>query len=200
MSGLYRVAYSLGFRPWQQAGSKPQKFESLPRNQPAARVRSTWVRHRRPHDRAGEPGLADDRRRQPAQGPADRARPGRRLRADVTFVRGDVTSLRPYDLGTTAGFFADVGCFHHLPRPTRQAMAAAVIAARHREPRFCCSPSPRQTRAAASRSKPGRGRNNFHWLGGPRRRTRRHLRNAAPTAALRPRRHHLGLRPSTPAI
>lgn len=39
-----------------------------------------------------------------------------------------MTSLRRDDIGAAADFFADVGCFHHLPGPARQAMAAAVTA------------------------------------------------------------------------
>ncbi len=48
---------------------------------------------------------------------------------DVTFVHGDVTALRAGDIGAPADFFLDVGCFHHLPGPGRQAMADCVTAA-----------------------------------------------------------------------
>jgi len=48
---------------------------------------------------------------------------------DVTFVHGDVTALRAGDIGAPADFFLDVGCFHHLPGPGRQAMAGCVTAA-----------------------------------------------------------------------
>jgi hypothetical protein len=41
----------------------------------------------------------------------------------------DVTALQPGDIGGAAGFFLDVGCYHHLPGPGRQAMAVAVTAA-----------------------------------------------------------------------
>jgi len=49
--------------------------------------------------------------------------------ADVTFVPGDVTALQAGDIGAPADFFLDVGCFHHLPGPGRQAMAESVTAA-----------------------------------------------------------------------
>jgi hypothetical protein len=44
-------------------------------------------------------------------------------------VLGDATALRRGDIGGAADFFLDVGCFHHLPGPGRQAMAAAITAA-----------------------------------------------------------------------
>ena len=48
---------------------------------------------------------------------------------DVTFVQGDVAALRVDDIGAPADLFLDVGCFHHLPGPARQAMADCVAAA-----------------------------------------------------------------------
>jgi SAM-dependent methyltransferase len=57
-----------------------------------------------------------------------RARPAA-SRADVTFIHGDVTTLQRDDIGGAADFFLDVGCFHHLPGPARQAMATAITAA-----------------------------------------------------------------------
>jgi SAM-dependent methyltransferase len=135
MSGFYRVAYAVGFRPWERAGQQArEQFESLLERETSQRpappghavdLGCGTGAHTIELANRGWRAIGVDN--QPRALRVARARAAA-CRADVTFVRGDVTSLRRDDIGAAADFFADVGCFHHLPRTARQAMAAAVTA------------------------------------------------------------------------
>jgi SAM-dependent methyltransferase len=136
MSGFYALAYATGLRPWERAGRQ------------AAAEFSGLIDHET-SQRPAPPGRAVDlgcgtgahtielaNRGWQATGIDNQPRALRIARAraaacqaDVTFVRGDVTALRGDDIGGAADLFLDVGCFHHLPGPARQAMAAAITAA-----------------------------------------------------------------------
>jgi SAM-dependent methyltransferase len=136
MSVFYAVAYAVGFRPWERAGREAhEQFGGL--------------LDREAMERPAPPGRAVDLGCGTGAHAIDLARRGwctvgidnqhRALRiararaaaagADVTFVPGDVAALRVDDIGAPADFFLDVGCFHHLPGPGRQAMARSVTAA-----------------------------------------------------------------------
>jgi SAM-dependent methyltransferase len=136
MNGFYTLAYAIGFRPWEKAGRQAaEEFSALLDRETAHRPA--------PPGRAVDLGcgtgthtieLAD--RGWQATGIDNQPRALRiaqaraaACHADVTFLRGDVTALRRDDVGGAADFFLDVGCFHHLPGPARQAMAAAITAA-----------------------------------------------------------------------
>ena len=136
MSGFYTLAYAIGFRPWEQAGRQ-------------AAAEFSRLLDREASQRPAPPGRAVDlgcgtgahtielaNRGWQAAGVDNQPRALRIARAraaacqaDVTFVHGDVTTLRLDDIGGAADFFLDVGCFHHMPGPGRQAMAAAITAA-----------------------------------------------------------------------
>jgi len=136
MSGFYTLAYAIGFRPWEQAGRRgAEEFSRL--------LDRELTQRPAPPGRAVDLGCGTGAHtielaslgwqaagvdNQPRALRIARARAAA-CQADVTFVQGDVTALRRDDIGGTADFFLDVGCFHHLPGPARQAMAAAITAA-----------------------------------------------------------------------
>ncbi|MGE5285896.1 MAG: class I SAM-dependent methyltransferase [Micromonosporaceae bacterium] len=136
MSGFYRFAYAVGFRPWERAGQ-------------AAAEQFAALLDREAKDRPTPPGRAVDlgcgtgmhtielhRRGWRAAGLDNQPRALRTARAraaaagaDVSFIRCDVTAFSASDIDGAADFFLDVGCFHHLPAPRRLQMARRVTAA-----------------------------------------------------------------------
>jgi SAM-dependent methyltransferase len=136
MSRFYTLAYAIGFRPWEQAGRQAaEEFSSLldreASQRPAPPGRAVDLgcgtgTHTIELANRGWQAVGIDN--QPRALRIALARPAA-SHADVTFVQGDVTTLRRDDIGGAADFFLDVGCFHHLPGPGRQAMAAAITAA-----------------------------------------------------------------------
>jgi SAM-dependent methyltransferase len=136
MSGFYTLAYAIGFRPWERAGRQAaEEFSSLLDREltqrPAAHGRAVDLgcgtgAHTIELANRGWQAVGVDN--QPRALRIARARAAA-CQADLTFVRGDVTALRREDIGGAADFFLDVGCFHHLPGPARQAMATAITAA-----------------------------------------------------------------------
>ena len=136
MSRFYALAYATGFRHWEKAGRQAaEQFSGLldreTNQRPAPPGRAvdlgcgTGAHTIELADHGWQATGIDN---QPRALRIARARAAA-SHADVTFVRGDVTALQPGDIGGAADFFLDVGCFHHLPGPARQAMAAAITAA-----------------------------------------------------------------------
>ncbi len=136
MSGFYTVAYTVGFRPWERAGQEAaEQFgelldrEAMERPTPPGRAVDLGCgtgTHTIDLASRGWRAVGIDNQRRALQIARARAAASG---TDVTFVRGDVTALRAGDIGAPADFFLDVGCFHHLPGPGRQAMAKSVTAA-----------------------------------------------------------------------
>ena len=129
MSVGYAIAYRLGIRPWERAGSAAQaSFDALLDREEAERPQS--------------PGRALDLGCGRGQHTAELAARGwdavgldnipRALEdartsapTGATFVEGDVTAMDPSALGTF-DFFLDVGCFHGLSPEQRAAQARGV--------------------------------------------------------------------------
>jgi SAM-dependent methyltransferase len=136
MSGFYTVAYAVGFRPWERAGREAaEQFgglldrEAMERPAPPGRAVDlgcgTGTHAINLASRGWRAVGIDNQHRALKIARARAAASG----TDVTFVHGDVTALRAGDIGAPADFFLDVGCFHHLPGPGRQAMADCVTVA-----------------------------------------------------------------------
>ena len=136
MSGFYTVAYAVGFRPWERAGREAaEQFgelldrEAMERPTPPGRAVDlgcgTGTHAINLASRGWRAVGIDNQHRALKIARARAAASG----TDVTFVHGDVTALRAGDIGAPADFFLDVGCFHHLPGPGRQAMADCVTVA-----------------------------------------------------------------------
>ena len=136
MSGFYTVAYAVGFRPWERAGREAaEQFgglldrEAMERPAPPGRAVDlgcgTGTHAINLASRGWRAVGIDNQHRALKIARARAAASG----ADVTFVPGDVTALQAGDIGAPADFFLDVGCFHHLPGPGRQAMADCVTVA-----------------------------------------------------------------------
>ncbi|KGN41807.1 class I SAM-dependent methyltransferase [Knoellia aerolata] len=129
MSVGYAVAYRLGIRPWERAGSAAQaSFDALLDREEAERPRppgraldlgcgrghNTVTLAGRGWDAVGVDNIQralDDAR---ASAPAG-----------AKFVQGDVTALSTSTLGTF-DFFLDVGCFHGLSKEQQAAEARGV--------------------------------------------------------------------------
>jgi SAM-dependent methyltransferase len=136
MSGFYTVAYAVGFRPWERAGREAaEQFgelldrEAMERPTPPGRAVDLGCgtgTHAIDLASQGWRAVGIDNQRRALQIARARAAASG---TDVTFVQGDVAALRVDDIGAPADFFLDVGCFHHLPGPARQAMADCVTAA-----------------------------------------------------------------------
>jgi 2-polyprenyl-3-methyl-5-hydroxy-6-metoxy-1,4-benzoquinol methylase len=136
MSGFYTVAYAIGFRPWERAGREAaEQFgrlldrEAMERPTPPGRAVDLGCgtgSHAIDLASRGWRAVGIDNQRRALKIARARAAASG---ADVTFVPGDVTALQAGDIGAPADFFLDVGCFHHLPGPGRQAMAESVTAA-----------------------------------------------------------------------
>ena len=136
MSGFYTVAYAVGFRPWERAGREAaEQFgglldrEAMERPTPPGRAVDLGCgtgTHAIDLASRGWRAVGIDNQRRALQIARARAAASG---TDVTFVQGDVAALRVDDIGAPADLFLDVGCFHHLPGPGRQAMADCVTAA-----------------------------------------------------------------------
>lgn len=134
MSRFYRMAYAVGFTPWETAARAD-----------ADRLVDMFARE---EAERGGPGKALDlgcgsgmhvvtlaQRGWSVTGVdvvnKALARARKRVSASgvtATLVRADVTALPPDLVGTGFDFFLDLGCFHGLTGPERTAMAGAVTA------------------------------------------------------------------------
>ncbi len=208
VSGFYRVAYALGFRPWGLAGQQAkEQFESLPGREtgqrpapPGHAVDLGCGTGARTIELASRGWRAVGVDNQPRALRIARARAAA-CEADVTFVRGDVTSLRPDDIGTAADFLPTWGAFTTCPGRPARPWPPPSRRPRHGEPRSCCSPS---LPADAGRCQPERARKRSRQPSTP---GRSSPTNPPTPRACRarydippPRWYRLGLRPSTPAI
>ena len=134
MSTGYALAYRLGITPWERAGRgaeaqfsallSREEAERTPPYGPALDVGCGAGTHSLQLAQRGwrvtgidAVGVAVHRAR------ARAAEDG----VDVTFLEGDVTDLRPEEVGEV-GFFLDVGCFHGLTDDQRAAMGERVTA------------------------------------------------------------------------
>lgn len=134
MSKFYSLAYAVGFTPWEKAGQAG-----------AESLTGMFAREEAEH---GGPGKALDLGCGSGAHLVTLARRGwtvtgvdligkaleRALQriADsgvhANVVRADVTMLPAETVGTGFDFFLDLGCFHGLNQPEREAMARAVTA------------------------------------------------------------------------
>jgi SAM-dependent methyltransferase len=134
MSRFYKLAYAVGFTPWETAGQAG-----------AARLEGLLAHE---EDERGGPGRALDlgcgsgmhlvtlaRRGWDATGVdvVDKALARARARVadqgvNARVVRADVTELPEAAVGTGFDLFLDLGCFHGLQAAERTAMAGAVTA------------------------------------------------------------------------
>jgi SAM-dependent methyltransferase len=120
----YRVAYRLGFHPWEDLAEHPPFADSL--LQLVARE----------EDGAGPPyGAALDLGCGSAVWGVQLARRGWQVtgvdlveRVGVRLVHGDVTALREADVGSGFRLVLDTGTFHGLTPPEREAMGREVDA------------------------------------------------------------------------
>ena len=169
MSGFYTLAYATGLRPWEQAGRQAaQEFGALldreTSQRPAPPGRAVDLgcgtgAHTIELANRGWQATGVDNQPQALRIAQTRATASH---ADVTFVRGDVTALRRDDIGGAADFFLDIGCFHHLPGPGRQVMAAAIpaAAAPAATPPLCPAAAQRKRSATHGRIERSRCREN----------------------------------------
>lgn len=136
MSTFYKLAYTVGFTPWERANQSPaeaQRFEQMIARDEAERGGPgraldlgcgtgfwTVTLARRGWQVTGvdviDKALARARKRVARSG----------VHADV--VRADVTELPVDTVGTGFDLFLDLGCFHGLGAKERTAMARVVTA------------------------------------------------------------------------
>jgi hypothetical protein len=135
MSAGYAVAYRLGLTPWEQAGRGGAE-------QVTAMLAREEEERTPPFGAALDLGcgtgahsieLAQRGWRVTGVDAIGAALQKARARAraegvDVRFVEGDVTALRPEEVGADVSFFLDVGCFHGLKDGQRAAMGERVTA------------------------------------------------------------------------
>ena len=180
----YRLAYAIGFHPWEDLAEHPpfaDRLLELVSREEARAQGALWSGARPRHRQRGlggparAAGLAGDRRRHRREGPAPRRRAGRRdgRRAASRARRRDGAAT----VGCRFGLPADAR-HGHLPRPRRgqrQAMGREVsaIAAPDATLLLDCF-APRPERAAAARREPRRRRGGLPRMGGDRRRGRGH--------------------------
>ena len=132
----YRLAYAIGFHPWEDLAEHPPFAGTLlelvareeagrePPHGPALDL-GTAARS----GRTARPArLAGDRRRHRREGAAPRPRADRRGRRRDALVRGDVTALRRADVGSGFRLVLDTGTFHGLSDAQRAAMGREVSA------------------------------------------------------------------------
>ena len=147
MSGFYTLAYAIGFRPWEQAGrqaaaefSRLLDREASQRPAPPGRAVDlgcgTGAHTIELADRGWQAVGVNNR---PRALRIARARPAA-CHADVTFVHGDVTSLRLDDIGGAADFFLDVGCFPTCPDRAARPWPPPSPQPPPRPPHSCCWP------------------------------------------------------------
>jgi SAM-dependent methyltransferase len=133
MSRYYRVAYRLGITPWEQVA--PRQAEQI-----AALLDQEENGHQPPFGPALDLGcgsgvwsVALARRGWRVTGVDNVPKALRRARTrardagvDARFVSGDVTALRPADVGSGYRFLLDFECFNHLDDAERRAMGRAL--------------------------------------------------------------------------
>lgn len=136
MSLAYKLAYRIGFTPWERAGEAGQQ-------QLAALLDREEEGRQAPYGKALDLGcgrglhsLALARRGWDVTGidvvpqAVEAAQKGAESEdVDVNFVCADVTAMSPADVGKDFEFLLDIGCFHGLRDEQRMAMAASVDAA-----------------------------------------------------------------------
>ena len=119
----YRLAYALGFHPWEDLAEHPPY-----RGQAARAGRSRGggarcpLRHGAGHRHrqrglggaTGETGLEGDRRRHRREGPGTRSRAREEEGVEMRLVHGDVTALSEAGIGSGFRLLLDTGTFHGL--------------------------------------------------------------------------------------
>jgi SAM-dependent methyltransferase len=135
MNLAYKLAYRIGFTPWERAGEAGQQ-------QLAALLDREEEGRQAPYGKALDLGcgrglhsLALARRGWDVTGidvvpqAVEAAQKGAESEdVDVNFVCADVTAMSPADVGKDFEFLLDIGCFHGLRDEQRMAMAASVDA------------------------------------------------------------------------
>ncbi len=130
MSRAYKLAYRVGFTPWERAGEAGQR-------QLASLLDREEAERRAPYGKAldlgcgrGTHAIALAKRGWGVTGvdvvPQAISAAQERAAAkavDVNFLCADVTNVSPSVVGKEFGFFLDVGCFHGLRDEQRLAMA-----------------------------------------------------------------------------
>ena len=160
----YRLAYKIGFHPWEDLAEHP----------PFATKLLDWWRARRT-ERAAIRSGARPRLRQRGLGCPARAawlggtgvdivekalhRAGERVEeagVEMRLVHGDVTALRQSDVGSGFRLVLDTGTFHGLADAQREAMGREVTAIAPPKRRCCSTASPRaaEGRCPAARAAP----------------------------------------------
>lgn len=134
MSTGYAIAYRLGITPWERAGRDAadqftallarEEEERTPPFGSALDLGCGTGAHSLQLAQRGWEVIGID-----AVGTAVRQARARAREAglDIRFLEGDVTDLRPQQVGEV-GFFLDVGCFHGLKDGQRAAMGQRVTA------------------------------------------------------------------------
>lgn len=133
MSLFYKIAYSLGFKPWEDAAiQEAERFSALFDREEGER--------QRPYGRALDLGCGTGvqavelaRRGWQVTGIEIVPKALRQAReraqqagVDVQFVLGDVTALRSLGIGSGFRLVLDFGCFHGLADGPRRAMGREV--------------------------------------------------------------------------
>lgn len=132
----YRLAYSIGFHPWEDAATDQPFVEKI------GEVLDREANGSLPHGRAldlgtgsGVWGIELARRGWEVTGVdiVEKAlrRAGERIAeagVDMRLVRGDVTALREADVGSGYRLLLDTGTFHGLTSAQREAMGREVTA------------------------------------------------------------------------
>ncbi len=135
MSRAYKLAYRVGFTPWERAGEAGQR-------QLASLLDREEAERRAPYGKAldlgcgrGTHAIALAKRGWEVTGvdvvPQAISAAQERAAAtavDVNFLCADVTAVSPSVVGKEFEFFLDVGCFHGLRDEQRLAMAESVNA------------------------------------------------------------------------
>lgn len=134
MSTGYAIAYRLGITPWERAGrGAAEQFSALltreedertPPYGPALDLGCGTGTHCRQLAERGWRVIGLDSVGTAVREARERTRDGG---GEVRFFEGDVTDLRPEEVGEV-GFFLDVGCFHGLKDEQRAAMGERVTA------------------------------------------------------------------------
>jgi SAM-dependent methyltransferase len=133
---FYRLAYQLGFRPWEVMAKIRFTEEA------AAKIAREESGRQRPYGRALDLGcgrglwtikLAERGWQVTGIDMVEKALSGARKRAakagvNARFVAGDVTALRSTGIGNGFQLLLDLGCFHSLSDAQREAMGREVSA------------------------------------------------------------------------
>lgn len=137
MSFFYRIAYGLGFTPWEHAGTHRPAADEI-----AALFDREEAERTPPFGSALDLGCGSGhwavelaRRGWQVTGidlvpkAIERARErARTAGVAARFIEGDVTALRAAGVGSGFAFFWDFGTMHGLTRPQREALGSEVTA------------------------------------------------------------------------